>query len=149
MNFGYHDLQQIIFEQVKKAGFRGGISFSKFAKDTAKLQMEFIREQMVMDAFWEAAHDFPENLDSLLKRLEKGLGYNFGRDLNARIIATWLEKQEKEGQSIERFCEWATAPDRKQYVAKYVNKPEYIKQDWSQAFIESNIKRNNDGSLYV
>jgi len=151
MNFGTQQIQNIIFNQAKRAGLRG-YPLGKFAKDTAKMISELL-EQDIPDRP-EPSRPFPEHLDSLVRRLEDGLKFNlFPRTDEAREIYEWIVEQEKQGYKLERFISWAMHSDRVKYAGKYRSKPSYLKADYPQAFLgyaaEQKITRNADGSLYV
>lgn len=149
MNFGTQDIQDIVYQQVKRAGYKGGIPHGKFAKDTAKLIYELL--EMDMNKLWNLAHDFPPELEKTVKRFEKSLGMLLKRTPEAQKIYEFVLEQEKAGRNFDRFASWAKAPDRKQWLPKYFSKPEYIQVDYSQAFSENEqgVIRNEDGSLNV
>lgn len=153
MNFGTQQIQNIIFNQAKKAGLRG-YPLGKFAKDTAKLIVDLFEEEESANRQWNIAHDFPEHLEKIVRRLENGLKFNlFPRTDEAKEVYEWIIEQEEQGYALERFIAWATKPERIQYAGKYRSKPMYLKADYPQAFIgiseEKTIVRNEDGSLYV
>lgn len=152
MNFGTQQIQDIIYTQAKRAGLRG-YPLGKFAKDTAKMIGDMLGEIELRDKT-EAPQAYPQHIETLVRRLEKGLKFNlFPRTTEAREIYEWVLDQEKQGYPLDRFISWALQPDRLKYAGKYRSKPMYIKADWPQAFIGSpadkTIVRNEDGSLYV
>ena len=151
MNFGTQQIQDIIFNQAKRAGLRG-YPLGKFAKDTAKLIMELMEGEEEMNKQWNLAHDFPEHLEKVVRRLEKGLKFNlFPRTEEAKKVYEWVLEQEENGMELEKFIAWAMMPERVQYAGKYRSKPLYIQADYPQAFYkrDAGITRNDDGSLYV
>lgn len=149
MNFGTQDIQDIIYQQVKKAGYHGGIPHGKFAKDTAKLIYALMENEM--DPTWNVGHNFPPELEEHVRRFENLLGMLLKRTSEAQTSYEYILEQEKEGHPFERFAEWAKGPDRRQYLPKYFSKPEYFRVDYLQAFSEqeNQIQRNADGSLNV
>lgn len=79
---------------------------------------------------WDAMHDFPKELAAIVKKLEKGLGVsNMMRDENAVEVYRWVSEQD----GLEKFIEWATSPERAQFIGKYKNNPGLIKIDWKVA----------------
>ena len=105
------------------------------ARKIAKYIMDEIESDMNKE--WNLAHDFPIELDGIVKRFEKGLSLNlFKRTPEAIKVYQWVAEQEANGQKIEAFCKWAMHPDRIKFVGKYRAKPENIIADWPQAFVQ-------------
>lgn len=148
MNFGTQHIQDIIYQQVKRAGYKGGIPHGKFAKDTAKLIFELIGDD-VSKRDWNLAYNFPQELEPIVAQLSKGFGFEMMRDDNAKEVYTWLKEQGRD--KIAAFIKWATDAERVKYVMKYRKAPGLIKTEWKSAFTEqqNTITRNDDGSLYV
>lgn len=149
MNFGTQDIQDIIYQQVKRAGYRGNVPNGKFAKDTAKLIYEAL--EPFMNKTWNLAHDFPPELEKEVRRFEKLLGLILKRTPEAQKSYEFILQQEQAGKKFEHFAAWAKSPDRKQWLPKYFSKPEYLQVDYLQAFNDNQqpITRNADGSLNV
>jgi len=149
MNFGTQDIQDIIYQQIKRAGYKGGIPHGKFAKDTAKLIYELL--EPTMNKSWNLVHDFPVELEKEVRRFEKLLGILLKRTPEAQKIYEFILEQEKAGKNFERFSIWAKSPDRIQWLPKYFSKPEYLQVDYFQAFSgnEPAVIKNEDGSLNV
>lgn len=76
---------------------------------------------------WNMYHEFPKELEPIIKKLEKGLGIeNLKRDDVAIEVYRWVAEQ----PDIDRFIEWATSKERVQFVAKYRTNPRQIKNEW-------------------
>lgn len=79
---------------------------------------------------WNLAHDFPAELEPIIQRLEKGLGLsNLMRDANAIEVYRWIAGQ----SGLDRFIEWATSPERVQFIGKYKKNIGLIKVEWKAA----------------
>jgi len=149
MNFGTQDIQDIIYQQVKRAGYKGGIPHGKFAKDTAKLVYELIGDNDMSKKDWNLFHDFPQELEAVVKQLRVGFGWEPMKDDNAKEVYTWLKEQGRD--KIAVFIRWATDTERVQYAGKYRKSPGLIKTEWKLAFKEqqTTFTRNDDGSINV
>lgn len=148
MNFGTQHIQDIIYQQVKRAGYKGGIPYGKFAKDTAKLVYELIGDDMSKREF-DLVHNFPQELEPIVSQLSKGFGFLMMRDENAIEVYNWLKEQGRD--KIAVFIKWATDDERVKFVGKYRKAPGLIKTEWRLAFKEQqvNFTRNADGSINV
>lgn len=148
MNFGYYDIQKIIYQNAISAKYPGA---SKFAKDTAKLVWAMIEERQgdMSKRDWNMIHGVPDDLEKLIKRLERTLGgYTFKRDEKSLEVYRWVQEQPEE--KLKAFIVWATDPERVQFIGKYRNNPGAIQFDWEQAKPkEQTFVKNEDGSLYV
>lgn len=144
MNFGVQDIRDIIYNNAKRAGFKGGMPYGKFAKDTADLIYEMItnKEPDMRNKEWDDWHGFPDELKLIVTRLEKFLNLrNMMRDERAVEVYQWVADQEKAGKTIAKFAEWALQPERAQFVGKYKKTPEAIKTDWQLAFSPTETKK--------
>jgi hypothetical protein len=150
MNFGSQQIRDIIFDQAKRAGLRG-YPLGKFAKDTSKMIYELIEESepTVSKKEWNLVHNFPQDLEPIIRQLNKGFNFQMKRDDEAIEVYRWLAEQGKD--KIKQFILWATDVERVQFVGKYRNTPGYIKNDWKIAFTSQGkaVTHNEDGSLHV
>lgn len=150
MNFGYSDIQNIIYQNAIRMKYPGA---GKFAKDTAKLVWAMIeeREGGTVDPFWKLSHDFDQSLEGDVARFEKLLGILLPRRKEAEPYYRFILEQEKQGRRFSKFAAWAKSPERKQWLPKYFSKPEYLQVDYMQAFDQNvpAITRNEDGSINV
>lgn len=88
---------------------------------------------------WDMFHDFPEELNGVVRRLEKGLMLNmFPKDENAKAVYRWILEQEQEGRKLETWTKWAMHPDRIKFVFMYRKDPRRIAADYPQAFLGEN-----------
>lgn len=151
-NVGTDQIKNLIWGHLKRSGFKGGMRFSKFADDTANEIWKLIFGDDDVDVEWKIASNFPEELNPLVDRLEKGLKLGMmKRNSRAEPIYRWMLKQDANGFPISAFIAWATDEKNIQYVSKYAKNPEWLKVDYPRAFNESKVKIavNGDGSLYV
>ena len=80
---------------------------------------------------WNLAHNFPSELEAVVQKLEKGLGLsNLMRGSEAVEVYRWISEQ----KGLDKFIEWATSPERVQYVGKYKKNIGLIKVEWKSAF---------------
>lgn len=79
---------------------------------------------------WNMVHGFPTELEPVIQKLEKGLGVsNMMRDENAIEVYRWVAEQ----KNLSKFIEWATMPERVQFIGKYKKNPGLIKVEWKAA----------------
>lgn len=148
MKIGTQQIQHIIYEQLTRARAEVPGGRGKFAKDTAKLIYDALESDMSKKD-WDLFHGFPSELEPVVNQLRRGFGFEPMRDESAQEVYRWLAEQGED--KINKFIQWATAPERVQYITKYRKSPGLIKTEWRLAFMgtENKITRNDDGSLYV
>lgn len=137
-----YTVENILYENHIKNGRR------RIAREIVEAVEEWMGDDMSRKDF-DLAHGFPSDLNPIVKQLESGLGIVMMRDDAAIELYKWLAEQGRE--KIGKFIQWATAPERVQYVGKYRRSPGLIRTEWKLAFMgtDNNITRNDDGSLYV
>lgn len=136
-----YKVENILFENHVKSGRR------RIAGEIVDMLMEFMEDDMSKKD-WNMVHGFPQDLESVVLQIRKGMNFEPKRDELAIEIYKWLKDQGRE--KLDVFIRWATEKERVQYVGKYRN-PGMIKNDWKLAFdVEAPaIIRNSDGSLNV
>lgn len=87
-----------------------------------------------MNIEWNMGHGFPQDLESIVRKLERGLGLTLPRDTDAAETYRWLKEQEQNGRPVSKFIEWALSKERAQYVNKYRKSPGLFKVDYEFAF---------------
>lgn len=156
MNFGVQDIRNIIYDNVKRAGFKGGMPLGKFAKDTAELIYEMIESkepdmQQEMKTM-ARAKGISEEVIKYTDRICRVFSFSVVQlDPIAISVYEWMIEQEAKGQTVEKFAKWALDPERVKFVNKYRNNAGNFKNDWVLAFTgqQSATLRNEDGSLNV
>jgi len=146
MNFGTQNIQDIIYQQLKRAAYKGGIPFGKFAKDTAKLIFELMEsEPMNQDMRTEALVRGISQADiQTYDKICKAFGFPVMQlTPSAFEVYRWVEEQEAKGQKLSTFVKWAQGTDRIQYIRMYRKDPSNIKLDWPRAFFSPAINKNN------
>lgn len=144
MNFGTQQIEDKIVSQLKQANAKLNCGYGKFAKDLAKRIYELM-EGSTVDAQWNFVHNFPPELEAVVRKLERGLGLrNMKRDEGAIEIYKFMIEQEKTGCLISQFITWATEPERVKFVGKYRNSPEAIQLDYKQVFSRANTLGGED-----
>ena len=103
------------------------IGRNKFSKDLAKQIYGLLEADM--DARWNSAHDFPQELEPVIRKLQKGLGMNLMRDETAVEVYRWIKEQDEAGKPIEKFIEWALADEQRKFISKYRFNPGLIKNE--------------------
>lgn len=150
MNIGYEQIKNIIYEQLKDANANIPIGRNKFSKDLAKRIYGLIEGDVNKE--WNLAHDFPVELESFVRRLEKGLKIGkLKRTDKAAEVYRWMIEQEKGGKDLKVFFAWATSEEQYKYVSKYFSNPEWLQVDFERAYsrTKATVTDNGDGSLYV
>lgn len=106
-----YTVENILYENHVKNGRR------RIANEIVEAIMELIGEDM--NKVWNAAHNFPVELEPIVRRLEKGLSMMLKRDEISAEVYRWLIEQEQEGRKIEKWIEWATADERVKFISQY------------------------------
>lgn len=132
MKTGYEEIKQLIYDQLVRANANLPIGRNKFSKDLAKKIYELLEPEM--NAEWNNAHGFPQELEQIVRKLENGLGLRMKRDERAAEVYKWIIEQEKNGRSVGKFIAWAVDRQRVQFVGKYRNSPEAIRIDYKMVF---------------
>lgn len=148
MNFGMYDIQEIIYSNLKKANYKGGIPYGKFAKDTAKLIYELFEDKDMHPDMKARARSFgvPENIIKFIDRSCKAFGFSMMQMDEISIDAyKWVIEQEAKGQTIEKFADWARSDEMGRFIGKYRKSGGNIKNDWARAFTENPVNRMNAG----
>ena len=129
MNFGTYDIEQVIYKQLAQANARfDGISYKKFSKDLAKRIYA-----MIGDGVNLAPQD--SDVVKFSKRVGLALGLSDMPLDDVSISAyQWIAQQEQNGQTIEKFAEWARTGEQSKYIGKYHKGAGIIKNDWARAF---------------
>jgi hypothetical protein len=83
---------------------------------------------------WNIGHGFPQDLEAVVRKFERGLGLTMPRDTDAAETYRWIKEQEQNGRPIKKFIEWAISVERAQYVGKYRKSPGLLKIDYEFAF---------------
>ncbi len=109
-----------------------GIGYGKFAGELANEIFELIGGDM--DASWNTGHGFPQELEGIVRILEKGLGIILSRKPETIETYQWIKEQNEKGRSVKRFIEWATGAEQAKFVGKYRFNPGLIKLDYQYAF---------------
>lgn len=137
-----YKVEDILYQNHIRSGKR------RIAREIVDAVMELMGDDMSKRDF-DLAHNFPLELNPIVRQLESGLGVVMMRDENAVEVYRWLAEQGKD--KISKFIQWATAAERVQYVGKYRRSPGLIKTEWKLALMgaDNTITRNDDGSLYV
>lgn len=136
-----YKVENILYENHVKSGRR------RIAGEIVDTIIELMGDDMSKRE-WDAAHNFPHDLEPVVMQIRKGFNFEPKRDDLAIDIYKWLKEQGRE--KLDAFIRWATEKERVQYVGKYRN-PGMIKNDWKLAFDNEApaIIRNADGSLNV
>lgn len=121
-----YEVENMLYEH----GYRG--SRKTLAREIVKLiaddLLEEKEEKPMKNEHWNLVHNFPPELEPIIKKLEKGLGIeNLKRDDVAIEVYRWVAEQ----PDVDRFIEWATSSERVQFVAKYRTNPRQIKNEWN------------------
>lgn len=149
MKTGLQEIKDIIFNHLKRSGYRGGVGIGKLSKDTAEEIYELLERNEDMNKGWNAAHDFAPELEKVARRLEKGLSLGlFKRTPEAAEVYKWVIEKEKNGESLDVWMTWAMNPDRVKYVGKYRANITNIVADWPQAF-DGRVKGYNPQNLEI
>ena len=93
-----------------------------------------------------------ESYKSIAEKLEIGLRRGeFPQTPKAQIVYRWIAKKEKEGQTLDRFIQWAMRDEKSAAVSWIYHKDiELIKRDWMQAFPNSqNPDEKRPSSFYA
>jgi hypothetical protein len=88
---------------------------------------------------------------AIASKLETGLRRGeFPQTPKAQVVYRWILKKEKNGQSLERFIQWAMRDDKAASFSWIYHKDiELIKRDWMQAFpAASNPGEKRASSFY-
>ena len=135
MKTGTEEIKHVILRTLKKHNAQlRGIKYGAFADELTEYIFDLIGDDM--NRGWNIAHDFPDHLEKLVRRLENGLKFNlFPRTEEVKPVYEWILEQEARGMKLEKFIAWAMHPDRIKYAGKYRSKPLYIQADYPQAFI--------------
>jgi hypothetical protein len=141
--------QKLIYE-VEDVLYRNHVTSGKrrIAKEIVERVMELIGDDMSKKD-WNQYHGFPQDLEPVVRQLERGLGVVMMRDEKAIETYKWLA--EKGAEKIKMFINWATASERVQYIGKYRRSPGLIQVEWKEAFKQTApaVTRNADGSFNV
>jgi hypothetical protein len=150
MSIGYQAIQDTIYKQLVQARVDVPGGRGKFSKDLAKKIYELMEGDTVQ---WNLAHNFPQHLEPLVRRIEKGLKVNIMKRTPESVkVYEWIAEQEQGGKDLNVFFQWAIAPERVRYIGKYFSKPEWLMVDFLMAYGDAEQKTftaNEDGSLYV
>lgn len=95
------------------------------------------------------AHAAEINTD-IANRLSAGLRRGeFPQTIEAQKIYHWIAEREAEGQSLDRWIQWAMDGKRAEYGFVYHKDPTLIKRDWPQVIWPVNVQpKTADGSFY-
>ena len=113
-----------------------GIGYGEFADEIVSEFFELLGDSMNHEVKTLArGRGIPEEVLKMCERVEKAFGFDAMNLTDKDIeIYKWLIEKNKEGQTIERFVEWAREPERAQFIRKYRNSTGNIKNDWNLAF---------------
>lgn len=139
MNFGTYELQRIIYSQLVRGNVDVHMSGgrNKFSKDLAKTIYEFILENSDMQIDMKEEAKRRGISDAVIRfsdRAGKALGFAV-MPLDPVSVQSyeWIIEQEKSGQTIEKFAEWAKR-EKAEYIRMYRKTAENIRIDWGRAF---------------
>lgn len=152
MKIGVQDIRNVIYDQWKRAGYKGGMRPGQFAQDTAEMIYELLRSDMEQQRDYSQPYTFPADLLPICERLKNGLKLGeLKRNEKAAEVYRWLKEQEENGKSLDTFIAWANGDDQKKYIPKYYANPEWLKVDFPRAFENTSVKFTSDGKggLYV
>jgi hypothetical protein len=126
-----YDVENILYQAHYMSGRR------RVAKEIVNTIMDYVDgEIMKANKDWNLYHDFPQHLEPLVRRIEKGLHFElFPRTDEAAKVYEWILEQEREGRKLETWIAWANNPERQKYAGKYKARPLNIQADYPQAFI--------------
>lgn len=137
MNFGTHDIEQVIWKQINQGvtvQCKGGSK--KFVKDLAKQLYSFLEANLDDLHIIAKARGFDDAAVKMRDRVCKA--FNFYslplRNEQDAEVYLWIAEREKEGQKIEQFVRWAKGDDRSQYIRMYFKDLQNIRLDWDRAF---------------
>lgn len=126
-NVGTEKIKRMILKALKNHG----ASFKRtrygvFADELANEIYGLIGGEMNLE--WNSVHGFPNELEPLVRKLERGLGLRMKRDERAVEVYQWIREQGDE--RLKAFIKWATDPERARFLGKYRNSPEAIQIDY-------------------
>lgn len=104
----------------------------RIANEIVDTIMEMIGDDMNLE--FNLGHGFPPELESIVRKLERGLGLMLKRDEDSIEVYKFIKEQEQNGRSVDKFIQWATSEERARFIAKYRNSPGLIKIDYAFAF---------------
>jgi len=130
---GVKNLELKFRDMLKQSG--RGKGSATLARQMSQVADEYLTEAQNMNGAWNAAHAFPQELESVVKKFERGFGISLMRDEAAAEIYRWIAEQKP--VDIDKFIAWATAAERVQYIGKYRKSPGLIKAEWKLAFPKS------------
>ena len=133
MSKGIKNLEYDVEDMLYQAGVRNGKR--KLSQKIVKHIADDLLENKDMNGAWNAAHAFPQELESTVKKFERGFGISLMRDEAAVEIYRWIAEQKP--ADVDKFIAWATAEERVQYIGKYRKSPGLIKAEWKLAFPKS------------
>ena len=141
MNYGTNDIETLIWKQLKQAKASiTGFPPKKFVKDLAVRIYEItsgsqgggVNQDMKTQA---RAKGIPDNVLKFSERAGKALGFPVMQLDSVSVEAyKWIMAQEKYGQSIEAFANWARRDENGKFIGKYRKSAGNIKNDWFGAF---------------
>lgn len=125
-----YQVENILYENHIRNGRR------RIANEIVDTIMELLEADMNKD--WNMGHNFPTELETTVRKLERGLGINLMRDDNAIEVYRWIKEQDEKGKSIQKFIEWALQDEQRKYISKYRFNPGLLKNDYPFAFEDTN-----------
>ena len=152
MNVGTEDIRRIILRSLKRSNaVLRGMKYGSFATDVAEEIYELFEgsEPEMSKRDWNLIHNFPPELEPIVKQFEKGFSFLMKRDEQAQDVYRWISEQDR--KQVKMFIAWALDVERVKFVGKYRNEPGHIKNDWKLAMQgqSSTITKNEDGSINV
>ena len=143
MNFGTNDIESVIWEQLKKGNARiTGYPPKKFVRDLASqiyllTSGEKTEEKPVnIDMKTQArAMGIPDEILKFSERTGRALGFTVMQLDPVSIEAyQWIMDQERYGQTVEAFANWARKDEDGKFIGKYRKSAGAIRNDWVRAF---------------
>lgn len=142
MKTGTEDIKHLILRSLRKYNVRlNGIKYGAYADELAEQLFELIGDDMGKRD-WSLVHGIPADIEKFIRHMERALGgYMFKRDDNSLEVYKWIMAQPE--TKLKAFIEWATAPERIQFIGKYRNNPATIQFDWDRSLTNSADKRTS------
>jgi len=81
----------------------------RIANEIVDTIMELIGGDMNLE--WNLGHGFPQDLEKVVRELERGLGLNMPRDTDAAETYRWIKEQAQNGRPVSKFIVWALDVD--------------------------------------
>lgn len=135
-----------------------------FNKETETTTRNTPEKPTYRDPLWDLQHgktpdlteedkkriELEEAYKTIAAKLETGLRRgNFPQTTRAQVVYKWIIGKEKEGQSLERFIQWAMRDDKAAESSWiYHDDLERIRRDWMQAFPAIATNEKQTGAFY-